>query len=164
MLEEWRGIRLFPDYSVSDSGSVRNDDADRLMTQQMNQRGIVHVGLTKNKVQHRRALSILVADAFLRKPNNNFNTPINLDGDRRNNEADNLLWRPRWFASQYYKQFESNVRPCFNRKVQVVETEEIFDTSWEAAISLGVLDRDIAMSVLSGSRVRIILQHFRLLK
>lgn len=163
MYEEWREIPLFPNYSVSEGGSVRNDETGNMMTPLVNQRGIVHVGLTKNRVQYKRALSILVAEAFLMRPSFEFNTPTHLNGDRYDNRADNLAWRPRWFATKYYRQFQQG-KPCFGRKVQVIETGEIFDTSWQAAITLGALDRDIAMSILSGSIVQIILQHFCLLK
>jgi hypothetical protein len=163
MQEEWRKIVMFPEYSVSNTGSVRNDETDRLMTNNVNQFGIVHVGLTKNKKQYRRALSILVAEAFIPRPSFGFDTPVNLDGNRSNNEAYNLVWRPRWFAVKYFQQFQQN-HPCFTRKVQVVETGEVFGTSWDAALTLGALDRDIAFSILSGSVVPIILQHFCLLK
>lgn len=154
---------MFPGYSVSDAGSVRNDETERILLPQVNQHGIVNVGLTKNKVQYKRALSILVAEAFVLRPSFTFDTPINLDGDRRNNRADNLLWRPRWFATKYYQQFQQT-HPCFSRKVQNIETGEVFNTSWEAALTLGALDRDIAFSIVSGAIVPIILQHFCLFK
>lgn len=163
MHEEWREIALFPGYSVSDAGSVRNDETGHLMTHLMNQSGIIHVGVTKNRIQYKRALSILVAEAFLIRPSFAFDTPIHLDGDRHNNRADNLLWRPRWFARKYYQQFQQSA-PCFTRRVQNVETEEVFDTSWQAALTLGALDRDIAFSIVSGAIVPIILQHFCLFK
>jgi hypothetical protein len=154
---------MFPDYSVSTAGSVRNDETERLLIPQVNQHGIVHVGLTKNKVQYKKALHIIVAEAYLIRPSFTFDTPINLDGDRHNNRADNLLWRPRWFARKYYQQFQQSA-PCFTRKVQNVETGEVFDTSWQAALTLGALDRDIAFSIVSGAMVPIILQHFCLFK
>lgn len=163
MQEEWRVIASFPGYSVSDAGSVRNDETGHLMTQLVNQGGIAYVGMCKNKKQHKRSLSLLVAEAFLICPSYAFDTPINLDGDRCNNRADNLLWRPRWFATKYYQQFQQDA-PCFTRKIQNVETEEVFDTSWQAALTLGALDRDIAFSIVSGSIVPIILQHFCLFK
>lgn len=163
MHEEWRDIVSFPGYAVSDQGSVRNEETGHMMTQLVNQRGIVNVGLTKNKVQYKRALAIIVAEAFLTRPSHLFNTPINLDGNRRNNRASNLLWRPKWFATKYFQQFGQGA-PCVTRKVQNVETEEVFEDSWHAAVSLGALDRDIAFAIFSGSRARIVLQHFRLLR
>ena len=163
MHEEWRDIESFPGYSVSDAGSVRNDDTGRLMAKSVNQHGIVHVGLTRDKRQQRRALSLLVAEAFIPRPSFKFDSPINLDGNRLNNAASNLMWRPRWFVSKYFQQFAQGA-PCIVRKVQNVETEEVFEDSWHAAITLGGLDRDIAFAVLSGGAARILLQHFRLLQ
>lgn len=169
MQVEWRQIEEFPSYSVSDIGSVRNDETDRIMSPQLNQRGIVNVGLTRDRVQYKRSLVVLVAEHFIDKPRDNdgnilkaFDTPINLDGDRYNNHAWNILWRPRWFATQYNKQFRA--RPCFSRPVEVIETGEIFETSIAAAKALGVLDREIAISVMTKNYVWPINQHFRAVK
>jgi len=153
---------MFPGYSVSSYGSVRNDDTGHHMAVCMNQRGIPHVGLTRNRVQHKRALSILVAEAFIPQPNLEYDTPINLDGDRSNNSADNLLWRPRWHAVKYFHQFQQSSM-CISRPVENIDTGELFQNSWHATTALGVLDRDIAFSIMSGSRVRIIGQRFRVL-
>lgn len=172
MQVEWRQIEEFPTYSVSDTGRVRNDETDRYMSPQRNQRGIVNVGLTNNRVQYKRSLTLLVADAFIERPSDKygklldaFDTPINLDGDRSNNNAWNILWRPRWFASQYNKQFASSVtHACFNRPVEIIETGEMFETSLAAAMALGVLDRHIAISVMTKNYVWPIYQHFRVVK
>jgi hypothetical protein len=110
-MEDWRDIRFFPGYSVSTIGRVRNDDTGRMMTLMVNQSGVVNVGLTRSREQHRRAVALLVADAFIPRPiREAFDTPINLNGDRMNNTIDNLVWRPRWFAIKYIQQFKNNVR------------------------------------------------------
>lgn len=163
MQTEWIEIPEFPGYSVSDTGFVRNDETDRIMTKLVNQRGVVHVGLTKKGIQYKRGLSILVAEAFLIRPSFAFDTPINLDGDRYNNHVLNLLWRPRWFAVKYFQQFQQDA-PCFNRPVQITETNEVYASSWDASTSLGLLDREVAMSIMSKTYVWPIYQHFRLLK
>lgn len=154
-------IRMFPGYSVSDRGNVRNDETGRFMTRLVNQRGVVHVGLTKNRIQYKRALSILVAEAFVPRQSFSFDTPIHLDGDRWNNHADNLLWRPRWFAIKYTLQFQQDA-PCFNRPVELIETGDVFKSSWEAATTLGLLDREIAMSIMTQTYVWPIYKRFRL--
>lgn len=161
MQEEWREIPSFPGYSVSDAGSVRNDETDRLMAKLVNQRGIVNVGLTKNKIQYKRALANLVAEAFLIRPSFEFDTPIQLDGNRLNNTASNLLWRPRWFATRYFRQFHHKAASIV-RPIEVVETEEVFEDSWAAATSLGVIDVEIAESVMTRNYVWPLFQHFRL--
>ena len=170
MKVEWLQIEEFPAYSVSNIGEVRNDETDRYMTKLMNQRGIVNVGLTRDRVQYKRSLAVLVAEHFVDKPADTsgrwlqaFDTPVNLDGDRTNNRAENIVWRPRWFATQYFKQFR-DVYPCLNRPVEIIETGEMFETSLHAAIALGVLDREIAISVMTKNYVWPINQHFRVIQ
>lgn len=163
MQEEWREIASFPGYSVSDTGLVRNDETDRLMAKLVNQRGIVNVGLTKNKIQYKRSLAILVAEAFVARPEFEFDTPVQLDGDRLNNRACNLIWRPRWFATRYFRQFLHKT-PTILRPVEIIETEEVYRNSWVAATTLGVIDAEIAESVLTRNYVWPLFQHFRLHK
>lgn len=161
MITEWQSIKSFPGYSVSDTGLVRNDEADRIMTLMRNQFGIVHVGLTKNKVQYRRAVSRLVAQAFLVPPRNeNFDTPINLDGDRSNNNVDNLLWRPRQFAAKYHLQF-NHPRPYPTMAVEELNTHKQFETAWQAAITYGLLVLDIRSSTRTGFEVWPTYQRFK---
>jgi hypothetical protein len=163
MQTQWVEIAQFPGYSVSDTGVIRNDETERIMRVTANTRGIAIVGLTKNGVQYKRSVSVLVADTFLMKPRSTFNSPINLDGDRFNNDAANLMWRPRWFAVRYFQQFQQDA-PCFSRPVEIIETEELFMSSWEAATTLGLLDREIAISIMTKNYVFPISQRFRLLQ
>jgi hypothetical protein len=161
MLTEWRRIDSFPSYSVSNVGTVRNEDTGKYMALLVNQRGIVNVGLTKHYTQYKRAVGLLVAKAFIEDPNNEaFDAPINLDGDRTNNRVDNLLWRPRWFARKYYTQF-SQPHIDSRRPVVNVETEEVFFNAWVASLTYGVLHRDVVLSLLTRSAVWPIRQHFR---
>lgn len=152
-MEVWRAIDEFPGYSVSDCGRVRNDENGRIMAILMNQHGVANVGLTKGRVQYKRSVALLVATAFMTPhPQEKFDTPINLDGDRLNNNVENLLWRPRWFAVRYHNQFESPV--CGIRQpLQDSKTKEVYDSSWHAAISCGLLDRDIYLSILNRTYV-----------
>ena len=160
---EWRPIRSFYGYSVSNTGFVRNDDTDRLMTMRVNQAGLVHVGLTKNKKQHRRSVPLLVATAFITtRPDESFDSPINLDGDRYNNEVTNLMWRPRWFASKYFKQFEEEqIRSqC---PIEDLTTSICFENSWVAALDLGLLHQEVLLSVHTQCFVWPIRHRFRAL-
>lgn len=161
MITEWRSIQSFPGYSVSDTGLVRNDDTDRVLTLMVNQFGIVHVGLTKNYVQYKRAVAPLVAYAFLVPPRHaTFDTPINLNGDRLNNNVENLLWRPRWFATKYFRQFKNEpIKPAM--PVEELNTKEQFESSWDAAIAYGLIELDIRMSTTKQSEVWPTYQRFR---
>lgn len=161
MLTEWRPIVSFPGYSVSDTGRVRNDDTDRIMTLMRNQTGIVHVGLTKDRHQYKRAVCRLVADAFLVPPRHEtFDTPVNLDGDRLNNHVENLLWRPRHFATRYFAQFKLGpIQPSYS--VQERNTGQQFETTWEAALTYGLIETDVRVASRLGSEVWPTYQMFR---
>lgn len=130
-----------------------NDHTGNFMTMMRNQRGILHVGLNRENVQYKRSVTVLVAEAFLpTPPNDAFDTPINLDGDRQHNHYENLLWRPRWFAIKYYRQFINGIRG-FEKPIEEVETGEQFETSWEAATRYGLIDLHIKLAILNEQRV-----------
>jgi hypothetical protein len=164
MQAEWRPIRSFPGYSVSDTGFVRNDDTDRMMTLRVNQSGVVHVGLTKGRVQYRRAVGILVATAFIpTRPNDSFDCTINLDGDRYNNHFRNLMWRPKWFATRYFQQFkEERITRLY--PVEDITIERLFDTPWDAALELGLLHQEVLLSAHTQCLVWPIRHRFRALR
>lgn len=146
-MEEFGNINGFPGYSVSVWGRVRRDSNGRIMALTRNQQGIINVGLTRDRIQYKRSLAILVARAFLPEPSlPNFSTPIHLDGDQSNCRADNLMWRPRWFAVKYHQQFRYRRRPS-RKPIREVHTGEVFKNAWTAALTFGLLERDILMAI-----------------
>ena len=148
---EWRRITHFSDYSVSNTGMVRNEETGRTMARLVNQRGVVNVGLTKNRVQYKRAVALLVVKAYLAVVlHDAFDTPINLNGDRFDNRVENLAVRPRWYATKYFNQFEEGPYDAY--AVQADDGER-FDSIWDAATQLGLLQSDIAVSVHTGRPV-----------
>lgn len=161
---EWIPIDEFPAYSVSREGMVRSDKTDRIMTLTQNQYGVVQVGLMLRGIQYKRGVALLVARAFLDPPvPPSFNTPINLDGDRLHNSADNLIWRPRWFAIKYHQQFH-NGKYGFDEPIMEINTRETFPNSWEAAVQYGLLDREIMIATLNRTYVWPTYQEFRLIE
>lgn len=148
MQEEWREIWDFPGYSVSNTGRVRNDRKDKDMTLSATQRGIVYVSLNRRGDHFKRSVSVLVAEAFVTTAKKlSFDTPINLDGDRENNHADNLMWRPRWYAIDYFRQFRDRA-DGIEAPVQEFKSGDIFKNSWQAALSFGLLEREIVRSIV----------------
>lgn len=145
-MEEWSALLAFPGYSVSNTGRVRNDETGRLLRIIVNQLGIPYVGMRRHRVDSKRAVAPLVAHAFL--PYHHllsFDTPINLDGDRLNNVVENLMWRPRWFAVKYHRQFYID-RIGIREPIFDIDTYEEFETSFHAAIKFGLIDRDIMIA------------------
>jgi hypothetical protein len=160
---EWRPIPTFPGYSVSETGHVRNDETGRFLTLLVNQSGTVNVGLTRNFVQYKRSVALLVANAFIEfRIHESFDTPVHLDGNRLNNNSWNLVWRPRWFAAKYIQQFqEASLAP--ERPVQEMETREKFYSHWEAAFRFGLLAKDVLLAAINQIEVWPTKQYFRLI-
>lgn len=151
--EIWVDVFDFPGYALSNWGRVLNKNTGCQVKPHYNTRGIVMVGLMKNGIQAKRSLSVLVATAFVSRPRNpSFDTPIHLDGDRDNNYASNLMWRPLWFARKYSQQFSDDHPTCLE-VIEDVETGEVYQSSLHASMVNGVLDFDIYMSMLNNTYV-----------
>lgn len=151
--EHWLDHAEFDGYALSDWGRVLNVRTGLYVKPHKNSRGLAMVGLMKNGVQYKRSLALMVATAFVpRRQNDNFDTPINLDGDRMNNHYTNLAWRPLWFARKYSQQFTDGHPTCLT-PIEDVETAEVYDNSMHASVFNGVLDFEIYMSMINNTYV-----------
>jgi hypothetical protein len=145
-------IPMFEKYHVTSHGRVLNSKTGRDMVFTPTQFGDMTVGLMRDGKQHRRSVKVLVAMMFVERPEHEeevFDTPIQLDGNRENLRADNILWRPRWFAVRYAKQFQEPI-PSWHYVGPIYEVNSNwqYDTILEAAITNGQLCSDIHNSVL----------------
>ena len=159
-----KAIHCFPGYLVSDHGCVCNNESRKKLALVKNQHGIVYVGMSHDFLQYKRGVTLLVAKAFLPDPvYESFDTPINLDGNRTNNDVDNLMWRPRWFAFKYNQQFYTDPQGI---NVPIVETRtgERFNNSWEAAIKYGLLDQEILTATMNRTYVWPTYQMFEIIE
>lgn len=146
-MDDWVSIEGFPNYSVNSLGQVRQDRFDRLMVPHMNQTEVVYVSLNRENRQFQRSLALIVAKAFLPPPPPPFNTPIHLNGDRWDCAIDNLMWRPRWFAIRYHRQFRDPYERPVKAPLRARGEKEVFQDSFSAACRYGLLERDVVMSV-----------------
>ena len=159
---EWHDLAHlgYPGYSVSDMGDIRNDYTGRILKPSYSQAGVLKVGMMNRdeNVQEVHGVASLVALCFLPggEPGD---CVINKDGNRANNDVDNLAWRPNWFAKRYHRQFRM-VSPLIVTRLLCVDTEEIFENSADAAKHFGLLERDILRSVSSGMPVFPIMYRF----
>lgn len=158
-MSEWAQLREFPKYSVSDQGLVRNDDTERVMRTFQTGGGHHCVGLMNNGRQYTRAVSRLVCEEFV--PNERpdfFTTPIYLNGDTSNCDAQNLLWRPRWFSLKHTRQFRIEQRLC--NPVREWDTGEEFHDLWVPVIRYGLLYLDIILAAYNRTSVFPTMQRF----
>jgi hypothetical protein len=152
--ERWSEISDFPGYSVSDWGRVLNDRTGFQIKVTRNTKELPIVGLMRNGTQHKRALPLLVARAYVPTIRNHkeFDTPINLNGDRTDNHYTNLTWRPLWFARKYHAQFLDNHETIID-PVEDMETGEVYKNSMHAATVNGLLDIEIYMAMTNNTYV-----------
>lgn len=154
MAEIWKEIEGFPAYSISNTGFVYNHRTEEVMKVSATHHGDLKVTLVQRPHRITRTIRVLVAEAFLPKPSEAFDTVIMLDNDRGNVDVSNLAWRPRWFAWQFSRQF-NNTPTHFERPMRIFNTRTgtIYGSVIEVAISEGVLMNDVWRSIHDGSVV-----------
>ena len=151
--EEWRELEDYPGYSVSNLGEVINASSNRTLRISHTKQGAPKVGLSVEGRQSTRSIKVLVARAFVDGETDVFNTPINLDGDQDNNIFTNLMWRPRWFALLYARQFALDYSYYHQRAVIDLVRKERYVDIWDAATTNGLLFKDVLTSCHGGGWV-----------
>lgn len=153
-MEEWKPIKGFPGYQVSDYGRIYSDKTGTMMSFSMNTTGTLKVNLMRQREIITRSVPVLVAEAFLGgRPRQENMTPIHVDGDPRNNHADNLAWRPRWFAWKYARQFTEPIPPEYQTPVLNLLTNIRYLSVVAAGLDDAVLWEYVYNSILTGRPV-----------
>jgi len=147
---EWKPLHEFPNYLISNHGDIVNATSGRWMSQSKTTQGVVKIGLVRGTRQHTRSVSVMVAEAFVHERDEVCDTVIHLDGDRTNNRADNLAWRPRWFAWEYSHQFSTINENAHIGPIRDIGSGKRYMDVYEAAITNGLLFKDIRRSIVMG--------------
>jgi len=152
--EEWRVLDEFPKYEISNLGRIARSRDDLIVTPSKTQHGDLKVRLYISLEETRtRLLKVLVAETFVPKLDDIFDTPILIDGNPENVMATNIAWRPRWYAWKYTRQF-AEPQPEEYKRGPVVELDEdgqtiinIYDDIIEVGITHGLLFERIWKSI-----------------
>lgn len=158
--EYGKPIEEFPTYEVTNHGRVFNIHTGREMVLSPTQHGDLTVGLVRNGYQHRFSVKGLVARAFVPDGDIVFNTPVLLDGNKNNLNSENIVWRPRWFAWKYTRQFTHPEEWYLIGPIQD-ESGEIYDNYMDASVRNGVLCEDIRESVYTITHEEVFPTHKR---
>jgi hypothetical protein len=90
-MEEYRIIKDFENYEVSNLGNIRNKTTKHVLKPSQDRKGYYLIGLSKNGKGHTRKVHRLVAQAFVPNPEEKPQVD-HKDNDRKNNKAENLRW------------------------------------------------------------------------
>ena len=145
--EEWENILGFPNYMISTHGRVRNIKHGRLVKMSTTKQGAMKVSLYSENNRITKSVKVLVAEAFLPGRTDQFDTAMHLDGDQSNNRIENLVWRPRWFAWKYSRQFDYLEQYSKLGPVYEIRSKKEYSSVAEAGMSNGLLFNEIDFGI-----------------
>ena len=122
-MEEWKDIDGFDGfYQVSNTGKIRSKGASNgmkdgrwhLRSLSLNHDGYFKVRLAKGGKDITQRVHTLVAQAFIPNPNN-YETVNHIDGNKTNNNVENLEWADR--HQQLYHAYKMNLKKPMQGKL-----------------------------------------------
>lgn len=151
--ERWEDIDGFPRYQVSSEGRIFNKATGHYQSWSPNNYGHPKISLLDERGERRtRSVAFIVAKHFVQKPNELCDRVIWLNGDLEDVRAENLAWRPRWFAWNYTHQFKVE-QPAYYKNLPVVnlETNVEYENIIEAGMVEGLLFDHIWRATYAGT-------------
>ena len=154
--DEWTSIEGFPDYEISSSGRVYNKHRRQEVFPVRGRNDFPVVSLINPNTgrQTTRSLPLLVATAFVENPYDPhiFDTAMQLNGNNFDCSIENLVWRPRWFAIRYKRQFGDPDYHNWTFPIRCVTTGEL-ETGIYFMKTYGILLVDLVNSINGGADV-----------
>lgn len=158
MQEVWKIIEEVPKYEVSNFGHVRRIGAILPLVPKEASGGSKFVTMSSGGNRYSRSLKVLVANAFVPHKEGQdpdiFDTPIQCSLSTDNNRADNIVWRPLWFALQFRRDLNLKTLPFYyEMPVMNITTGNQHVSILTASLHDGVLMKDIYRSAIEGRSI-----------
>ena len=94
--ETWKQVEAFPNYIISNTGVLKNTKTNKVIKPHLSNTGYYVCSMSNNGKISSSNIHTLVAKAFVDNPNPTLYTEVHhIDGDKLNNNADNLKWVTR---------------------------------------------------------------------
>ena len=140
-MEFWKRIENWERYEVSNLGRIRNAETGKEIKTRSDKEGYRLVTFSINNVQSTKKVHRLVAAAFI--PNDENKPQVNhKDGNRANNNAENLEWCTS--SENHLHAYRELGRIAKNekagrpkKKVLCIETGEVYESAMAAARAIG---------------------------
>lgn len=111
MIEEWKPIKDFPDYRISNKGRIQrvpnNKIKGGLLNPTKEKDGYLVVGLFRDKKNIQKRVHRLVAEVFIPNPNN-YPCVNHKDENKTNNSIDNLEWCTVAYNNKYGNHYKKS--------------------------------------------------------
>ena len=176
-MTQWKQIEGFENYSVSNTGLIRNENTGKILLPYTTNKGYLRLNLTDNGVQKKHLVHRLVAQAFIPNPNG-FEVVDHINGIKNDNRVENLQWLTTRSNTQKYwngmseerrtkiKNFlvgnGNRYRKSVSKPVICIETGAIYDSAGQAAKELN-LCRSSILRVANGTHKQVKGYHFKFL-
>ena len=132
-MEQWKFIYGYPHLIVSNTGKVRSLLSDREIKPFVSNRGYQRVALCKDGTTKFVSVHRIVAEAFIPNPNG-YTDVDHIDGNKLNNNADNLQWLSR--GDNIRKAGDARWKGA--KPVICVETGKIYKSVTQASNELNI--------------------------
>lgn len=146
MNEEWREVKNYNGYKVSNFGRVYSMKVSRLLKPHPDKKGYLRVKFWKDGKGYTFKVHRLVAQAFIPNPHN-YPQVNHKDENKTNNIVDNLEWCDNTYNAHYGSHIERATKNLVNRKnlslpVLCVETGKVYPSIMEARRQTGLRNID----------------------
>lgn len=157
MKEIWKTVKDYPDYKVSNKGIVVSTHSGKeKKIGSVNPKGYTTCAISSNGKRRYASPHILAAEAFIPNPENK-RTVNHKDGNKLNNNVDNLEWAT--YSENHLHAYSELGRVAPNkgrfgkdnkrsRPVRCIETGEEYDSITIAAHSKGQTQSALSMHLL----------------
>lgn len=140
-MKEWKEIKGFENYKISNDGEVMNGEGKKLKPFKTNS-GYLQIHLFKDGKRYKKYIHRLVAEYFVIRPRSILYNEVNhIDGNKKNNSANNLEWvtRSENLNHSYYA-LRNRVKA-----VKCIETDVVYPSINEASRKTGINHTAISM-------------------